>query len=127
MNPFQAIVTALGQLWSAFTQWLGGTLQSLWSGFVSMVEFFSAWAISFFVNLLDTLIGGTLEALTVIVSWFPLLEGELAAPTITVPDWIATANRYVPIVEGVGFGATWSAVFGAIFVYKLAKFVRGGG
>lgn len=114
-------------IWRGFTwlgEMLGGWLSALWAAFVGIVEFFAAWVASFFANL----------ALLVVEGLFALVLGALRllpampeAPEVGALTGLEVANRYFPLGEVMALGGVWAAVFSAVGLYKLAKFVRGAG
>ena len=124
MNPFQGLINAISGAFSTLIRWLGSALGQFFGGLIEALQFISAWLLSFFTNAIGYIVETGLAALLVIVGWFPDLP---AAPSWEFPGWLVDANRYVPLSEAVGLGATWAVIFGAVFLYKLAKFVRGGG
>jgi hypothetical protein len=124
VNPFQPIINALARLWIASSNFFGRIFTDMWAGFVGMVEFFSAWVVSFFVNIFGYAVEFVVIALTFLVGLLPALP---EAPVVGGAEWLANANRYLPVAEAVGLGVTWAVLYGLIMTYKLVKLLRGGG
>lgn len=121
-----AIVTTLANAMNWLGQWLVGLLTTLWGVILLVLDA----ALAVVVSLVGT-VG------TVIVGVFGVLLGLLLnlLPDAVTADHsdvsgiqaLSAANMYVPIAEVLTLLPVFGAVAGGIGIYKLAKFIRGGG
>lgn len=119
----------IGTLANGFTwvgQWIVSAVTTVWGAILLVLD-----AILGVVVALIGVLG------TVIVSIFGVVLTVLLAalPDVPEPDHagvsgisaLAAANQYVPVAEALTLLPVVGAIAGGIGVYKLAKFIRGGG
>ncbi len=97
----------------------------LWNLNVVVIEWMGAFVISAFALLFEV---GVELFVTLIKLATAILPGMPTEPGDNIAiSGIAQANVYVPVSELVALTGAWSAVFAAVGLYKMSKFIRGGG
>lgn len=111
---------------SAALNWVLQLVNKLWGAFLA----FLSTLVQFFVDLLVALLNLLVDA----VFWIIAFASHILPGVPDLPggggfalDVLAVANYFFPVAEllqAIGFLA---AVYGAVYLYKGAKFFRGGG
>lgn len=121
-----AIVQTIGNGFRAVGSWLEGLLLAGWNAVLLLLDAILAVVVGL-IGVVGTVIVGLFSLLlTAVLALIPSLpEADTAAAGGV--SALAAANQYVPLAESLALLPVVATVVGGIGIYKLAKFIRGGG
>lgn len=110
---------------SAALGWVGALIGRLWAAFLGVITAILTWAgdlVLAALGLLVKLVGLLLTAAVAVLPPVPDLPQAGGLPSI-----LGQANYFVPLDLAFQLLTVLGVVYGAIWLYKLGKFLRGGG
>jgi hypothetical protein len=120
MNPFQALINTIANATRSALTFIGDLVGNFVGWLFGFLTFFSAWLVSFFVVVIETIGLVFVTIATVIVGWLPEVP---APPDPGEASWLEMANLYVPIAETGAFAVTWAVIFAGVMVVKLIRLI----
>ncbi|WP_456411515.1 hypothetical protein [Oceanithermus sp.] len=123
----QMIADLIARVAGVLLSWFQGLFAALWTASVTLLGSILGWILDLFAFLVNLSIDIFFLFLTFLASLLP--------PVPDPPDWYVDAlapylgllNTFFPVSEVLTAASVWAAVYGAIFLYKGIKFLRGGG
>lgn len=108
-------------IWDVFVSWI----YVVWDASMRVIDVLLSLFVQVFVFLAQFLADTLIFILWLAVSILPSMPDgpELSG----VGGIISQSNRYIPVGELAALSGVWAAIFAAIGLYKMAKFVRGAG
>lgn len=108
-------------IWEVAVKWI----RVVWNAAMDVADLL----LSAFLQLFVWIVQGVTEVLLILFSLaVNLLPSMPDSPSVgSLGDIVTQANRYIPVSEMASMTGVWSAIFAAVGMYKLAKFVRGAG
>lgn len=111
----------------ALSGWLAGLLVLAGVVFFDKIALVVSWAVGW---LLSSIVALLVAVLGLVVGLLPDMPTEwptLGSAWTTLLSGAAIANRYIPITEILTYLSLFAALYGLLGVWKLVKFIRGGG
>lgn len=123
----QMIADVIAQAAGHVLGWFASLFGALWQAVGSLVGAVLGWFLDLLVMVLNLFVDLFFILLTTLAHLLP--------PVPQPPQWYADSlgtylgllNVFFPVSEVLTAASVWAVVYGAIFLYKGIKFLRGGG
>jgi len=107
--------------------WISNLFGALWTAFITLLNTVLGWFLDLLVLLVNLLVDLFFILLTFLAHLLPPVPDPPAWYTDALGPYLGLLNTFFPVSEVLTVAAAWAAIYGAIFIYKGVKFLRGGG
>ena len=115
----RAVAHALG--------WVSDLFGLLWSALATLVSAVLGWVLDLFVLLINLAVDLFFALLTFLAHLLPPVPDPPSWYVDALAPYLGILNTFFPVSEVLTVASVWATVYGAIFLYKGVKFLRGGG
>ncbi len=123
----QAILDLLGQLLFAALDWFRSVITTVWDAVMRVLDQLLAWGLDVLFAVLRMLFDSFVMLLQFAAHLLPPVPEPPQFYTDTIGGYLSILNGIFPLDLVFSLAALWAVIYGAIFLYKAAKFIRGGG
>jgi len=123
----QMIADVIAQAAGHVLGWFASLFGALWQAVGSLVGAVLGWFLDLLVMVLNLLVDLFFILLTTLAHLLPPVPQPPQWYTGSLGTYLGLLNVFFPVSEVLTAASVWAAVYGAIFLYKGVKFLRGGG
>ena len=123
----QMIADLIAQVAAHALGWFSDLASLLWSALGTLVSALLGWVLDLVVLLVNLLVDLFFALLTFLAHLLPPVPDPPGWYVDVLAPYLGVLNAFFPVSEVLTVASIWAAVYGAIFLYKGVKFLRGGG
>jgi len=123
----QMIADLIAQVAAHLLSWFAGLFAALWNAIGALVGLILGWILDLIVMVLNLFQDLFFTLLTTLAHLLPQVPQPPQWYVDSLGGFLGTLNVFFPVSEILTVASIWAAVYGAIFLYKGIKFLRGGG
>lgn len=106
---------------------LAGIVTVLWRAVLVVLDQLLAWGVHLVEWIVLGVVGLFFGFLTVLAGLLPEMPDAPSGLAGTIGGALGVADRYFPVTEVLGMAALWGTIYGGLYLWKLVRFLRGGG
>lgn len=123
----QMIANLIAQAAGHVLGWFSSLFGALWQALGSLVGAVLGWVLDLLVLLVNFAVDLFFALLSFLAHLLPPVPDPPTWYTDALAPYLGILNTFFPVSEVLTAASVWAAVYGAIFLYKGVKFLRGGG